>query len=128
MRIGILVATRIDSTRLPNKVLQTIEGKPILHHLIQRLKKSKFPTLVCTSNLSKDDEIINICKKLDGEYSEDMLNTVSTAGGGSSFGDQPLDTDKRYLWWEEHEDKGYRKVYAREVKKIEEANTKIELY
>lgn len=98
------------------------EAKGTTHYLHQKI--------VIDYLKFKNDEDYrrNICKKLDGDYSEDMLNTVSTAGGGSSFGELPLDTGDRYLWWEKHENKGYRKVYARELKFFEEANTPIELY
>lgn len=67
-----------------------------------------------------------ICKLLQGEYNEEELHKVPDAGRGSSF-DGPLDTEKRYLWWEQHENKEYREIYKKELKRIEQLNTPLKL-
>ena len=41
MKIIAIVQARMGSTRLPGKVLMDVEGKPMLWHLIERLKYSK---------------------------------------------------------------------------------------
>jgi len=41
MKIVAIIQARMTSTRLPGKVLMDIEGKPMLWHLIERLKRSK---------------------------------------------------------------------------------------
>lgn len=61
----ILVQARTGSSRLPNKVLLEVQGKPILIHQLERIKASKFPSkiVVITSENSKDDIIEQICIK-----------------------------------------------------------------
>ncbi len=41
VEIDAIVQARIDSTRLPGKILLPIQGKPILTHIIERLQQSK---------------------------------------------------------------------------------------
>lgn len=43
---GIVICTRLDSERLPNKVLRTINGVPIISHLINQLLPHKIPVIV----------------------------------------------------------------------------------
>lgn len=38
-KISVLIQTRTGSSRLPNKVLKTIEGKPAIWHVINRVKQ-----------------------------------------------------------------------------------------
>ena len=38
-KISVLIQTRTGSSRLPNKVLKTIEGKPAIWHVINRIKQ-----------------------------------------------------------------------------------------
>mgnify|MGYP001458960675 CR=1 FL=1 len=64
-KITAIVEARVNSKRLPNKVLLPILKKPVLYHLVKRLKLSKKiqQIIVATSNKSKDDEIKNFCEK-----------------------------------------------------------------
>ena len=41
MKVGYLIIGRLKSTRLPKKLLLKIKGKPIISHLIDRLKLAK---------------------------------------------------------------------------------------
>lgn len=61
-----IIQARVGSTRLPNKVLKKIQGKTILNHVIERVSKSKYidEIIVATTDLKRDDEIINECKRL----------------------------------------------------------------
>ena len=65
-RMAIIIFARLNSKRLPNKVFEKIRYKPLLFHIINRIKKkSKFqlPIIVATSNRKSDDKIENFCKK-----------------------------------------------------------------
>lgn len=58
-RIAVIIQARMGSTRLPNKVLADIEGRPMLWHLIQRLKESKFePEIIIATTTSEGDKPI----------------------------------------------------------------------
>ena len=56
---------RMNSQRLPGKVLMPISGKPMLLYLINRLKKSRYidKLIVCTTTNKSDNEIEKICNK-----------------------------------------------------------------
>ena len=41
MNIGLVIQARMGSSRLPGKVLMNLCGKPILLHVIERLKNLK---------------------------------------------------------------------------------------
>ena len=64
-KVGAIIQARIDSSRLHRKIFTTLDGKPILEHIINKLKKSSFidEIIVATSNDFKDREIIEWCKK-----------------------------------------------------------------
>ena len=61
----ILIAARLKSTRLKEKVLKIIEGKEILLHLIDRLKliNNAHDIIVCTSVNPQDGPILDFCNK-----------------------------------------------------------------
>ena len=60
-----IIQVRISSSRLPAKILLPGYNKPLLLHLIERLKKSKLisEVVVATSTLEIDEIIFKICKK-----------------------------------------------------------------
>jgi spore coat polysaccharide biosynthesis protein SpsF len=64
--IGIVQA-RVGSTRLPRKVLKDIVGKPLLWHVINRLKKAKLidEIVVATTTKEEDEPIIKLAKDND---------------------------------------------------------------
>ena len=56
MKTAIFLSVRDKATRLPGKVLRGIKGKPIIEHLIDRLKKARIPDLiVMTTSIHLDD-------------------------------------------------------------------------
>jgi len=59
------IQARIGSTRLPGKVLKSIIGKPLLLHIIERLKKSKYidKIIIATTTNPEDDAIESFGKK-----------------------------------------------------------------
>lgn len=60
-----IVQARMGSTRLPGKVLKPILSKPMLWHIVNRLKQSKLidEVVIATSVKKEDDKIIRFCNK-----------------------------------------------------------------
>ena len=79
MKKLIIVQARMTSTRLPGKVMKVVCGKPLLEHLIDRLKRVKYADriVIATTVNDTDNQIVNLCKKLDTLYyrgsEEDVL-------------------------------------------------------
>jgi spore coat polysaccharide biosynthesis protein SpsF len=61
---------RTGSTRLPQKALKEIGGKPTIEYLIDRVKKSKLADkiVLCTTELSEDDRLCEIATKNNIEF------------------------------------------------------------
>ncbi len=54
-----IIQARMSSTRLPGKVLMDIEGKPMLWHVVNRLKKSQLiDKIVIATTVSKRDLLV----------------------------------------------------------------------
>lgn len=68
--IGAIIQARMGSTRLPGKVLKNIGEKPLLLHMIERVRKSKKldKIIVATSVLEKDNVIEDFCKENNIDY------------------------------------------------------------
>ena len=60
----------MGSTRLPGKVLKIIEGKSMLEHQIDFLKKSKLTDqlIIATTTLSEDNDIEYLAHKINIDY------------------------------------------------------------
>jgi spore coat polysaccharide biosynthesis protein SpsF len=60
LRIVAVIQARMGSTRLPGKVLREIAGKPLLWHIVHRLKQSKLieQVAIATSVNPLDDAIV----------------------------------------------------------------------
>jgi spore coat polysaccharide biosynthesis protein SpsF len=54
-----IIQARMGSTRLPNKTLELIEGKPLLQHVIERIKECKNinKIVIATTKEPNDDQI-----------------------------------------------------------------------
>lgn len=59
MKVAAIIQARMESTRLPGKVLMEICGKPVLWHIVNRSLKSRYleHVMIATSNNSADDKI-----------------------------------------------------------------------
>jgi len=62
MKSAILITARLKSTRLPMKVLKDICGKPMIVHMLDRLKLATIPDdiIICTSTVEQDDPLEQI--------------------------------------------------------------------
>lgn len=63
-KIAALIEARMGSTRLPGKVMKQAINKPLIHHLINRLKFTRKldKIIVATTNNKKDDELCRYLK------------------------------------------------------------------
>ena len=73
----IVIPARLNSSRLPRKILADIEGKPMLQRVIERCKetKEKYKVVVCTDN--------NEVKSLSNKLGVEVLMTPSSCTSGS---------------------------------------------
>ena len=64
-RVGVVILSRFNSSRLPGKALLPIEGKPVLLYIYERLAKVFDPKsiIIATSKNSSDDPIYEFSKK-----------------------------------------------------------------
>ena len=65
-RIVATIEARMGSTRLPGKSLAPILGKPVLGHIVERLRNSRHINDICvaTTTNKKDDAIADYAKKI----------------------------------------------------------------
>jgi spore coat polysaccharide biosynthesis protein SpsF len=73
-----IIQARMSSTRLPGKVLLPLSDKPVLEHVIQRVKNCKLvdKVVVATTVHDSDDIIEDWCKKNNFEYYRGSLEDV----------------------------------------------------
>ncbi len=61
-RIGALIPVRLASERLPGKALKLIAGKPVIHHLLDRVFACRYVepgnVVVCTTEDRSDDPLV----------------------------------------------------------------------
>ncbi len=62
MKVGYLLIGRLKSKRLPNKLLLEIKDKPIISHLLDRLKLAKKidEIIICTSTAVQDEPLVKV--------------------------------------------------------------------
>src|SRR5580692_7494143 len=66
-RVVAVIQARMGSTRLPGKVLKPIAGRPLLWHIVHRLKASQFieQVAIATSVNPRDDAIVEFGREND---------------------------------------------------------------
>jgi spore coat polysaccharide biosynthesis protein SpsF (cytidylyltransferase family) len=77
-KVYVLIQARMDSKRLPGKVLKKIKGKTLIEILLDRLRKSKRPDklIVLTSTSQSDDVLANYLKNKSITYFRGDENDV----------------------------------------------------
>jgi spore coat polysaccharide biosynthesis protein SpsF len=77
-KIIAVIQARMDSTRLPGKVLADIEGKPLIWHIFNRLQKisSISEVVISTTNKSTDKPLIEFAKKENIAYFAGSQNDI----------------------------------------------------
>jgi len=65
-KIGIIIQARMGSTRLPNKIMLDLAGKPVLWHVVERCKKANVDEVIVATSINKENDIIEkFCKEND---------------------------------------------------------------
>jgi len=70
VKSAVFITVRMKSSRLPRKALLEIKRKPVIEHLIDRLKLAKSPDLIvlCTSTHPDDTVLVDVARKNHVEY------------------------------------------------------------
>jgi len=65
MNADVFILARLGSSRLPEKHLKLVDGKPAIKQLIDRLKGAKKVRniVVCTTTLASDDKLVDFLQK-----------------------------------------------------------------
>ena len=65
MKVAILITARLKSTRLSLKIIKPIHGRPMIVHMLDRLKLAHSPQeiIICTSTVSQDDLLEEIAQR-----------------------------------------------------------------
>jgi spore coat polysaccharide biosynthesis protein SpsF len=85
-KIVAVIQARMESSRLPGKILLKLAGKPMLDHVIERLKQSRLIDFICvaTTTNPKDDTLISYLKKKKIPYfrgsEDDIVSRLYHAG------------------------------------------------
>jgi len=74
-----IIQARCNSQRFTNKILTIIYGKPLIEHVISRVKKAKKITkvIVATSKNKSDDKLVKYLKKIKVKYYRGNLSNVA---------------------------------------------------
>ena len=66
MRIVAVVQARTGSTRFPGKVLADLQGRPLLAHVVERVRRSRCvdDVVVATSTAPGDDAVVDLARAL----------------------------------------------------------------
>ena len=70
MKLVSIIQARMNSSRLPGKVLMKVDGKPMIGYLTERLKKIKKieQIIISTTKNKKDNPLVSYCKKNNLSY------------------------------------------------------------
>jgi spore coat polysaccharide biosynthesis protein SpsF len=70
MKTIVTIEARMGSSRLPGKVLMEVCGKPMLQHMIERVKRAVLPddVVVASTINPKDDPIEVLCRRIGCSY------------------------------------------------------------
>lgn len=63
-QVGIIVFSRMNSSRLPGKALMNVGGMPLLERVIKRAKLTEYMVVLATSNQKEDDALEDLAYKL----------------------------------------------------------------
>ncbi|GAA0319219.1 glycosyltransferase family protein [Bacillus carboniphilus] len=70
MKVAAIIQARMGSTRLPGKILKTVNEKPLLEYQLERVQLAKTIDQIIVATTIKDTElpIVELCKRLGIDY------------------------------------------------------------
>ena len=77
--LGCIIQARMDSSRLPGKVMMNIDEKnTLLHYVVQQLKFSKLANniIIATTTSEKDDNIVDFATKMNLKHFRGEVDNV----------------------------------------------------
>ena len=80
MTAAVIIQARMSSKRLPEKVLKSLNGKPLLEYIIEQIqhKNDKLPIVIATSKEDSDKKIVDYCNRKNISYHcGDLINVAS---------------------------------------------------
>ncbi len=65
MNCDVFIPIRLSNTRLPQKAMKLVNGKPIITYLVERLLSAKKirNVIICTTTNQSDDPLVNLLEK-----------------------------------------------------------------
>lgn len=64
MKIYVIIQARMSSKRLPGKVIQIVNEKPLLIYLIERIRRANVDGLILATSVEKsDDPVFQLCQE-----------------------------------------------------------------
>jgi spore coat polysaccharide biosynthesis protein SpsF (cytidylyltransferase family) len=73
----VIIQARVGSTRLPNKIMKNLRGKPELEHVFNRCKATKADeVIIATSKKKENDAIEKFCKEREINFFRGSENDV----------------------------------------------------
>ena len=87
IKVAAIIQARMSSTRLPGKVLLPLAGKPVIQHIVDRLKlcRSVRDIVVATSVDSSDDILAQFCTSQNINIFRGPLDDVLTRYAEAAF-------------------------------------------
>ncbi len=79
-KLGVIIFSRMNSSRLPGKALMPIGGIPLLERVINRAKLTGFPVYLATSNENSDDILEELAHQNNIGCYRGSLNNVLERG------------------------------------------------
>lgn len=78
MKITAIIQARMGSARLPGKVMMDITGKPMLEHIVERLKRCRKldEIIIATSDLPEDEVLLKFAKERNYKISTGSVHDV----------------------------------------------------
>ncbi|SCY86667.1 cytidylyltransferase domain-containing protein [Alkaliphilus peptidifermentans] len=62
VKVGVIIQARMGSTRLYGKVMKILGDKPVLWHVVERVKRAKLvDTIIIATTETKNKEIVKFC-------------------------------------------------------------------